>query len=151
MARFREARIGLNIRNRWNNGFFCPISRLHLTRELPYKVTYMVTPAILKGLRATGRGGEPKLIDIDNRIDLETGKFKEIPEPKEVVEAQAPPEDEEFVISGPVIDMTVKEDVDEKVEEDVPAEEVAEASEDVPVEEIKEEPKKTRKSSKKQK
>ena len=53
------ARIGLNLRIKDNYAFFCPESRLHLTRSNPVGITDRVTSSILRGLKAK------TLIDID--------------------------------------------------------------------------------------
>lgn len=63
-------RIALNIAKPNNYAFFCPISRLHLTRSNPAGTISEVTPYILRGLKSK------VLIDVDNVIDLETGNEK---------------------------------------------------------------------------
>ena len=63
-------KIALNLRKPGNYAFFCPDSRLHLTRSNPVGFTSRVTSAILMGLVTKS------LLDVDGVVDLKTGKVK---------------------------------------------------------------------------
>ena len=63
-------KIALNLRKPGNYAFFCPVSRLHLTRSNPVGFTSRVTSAILMGLVTKS------LLDVDGVVDLKTGKVK---------------------------------------------------------------------------
>lgn len=63
-------KVALNITKPNNYAFFCPISRLHLTRSNPVGFVNEVTQYIIRGLKSN------VLIDVDNVIDLETGNEK---------------------------------------------------------------------------
>lgn len=63
-------RFGLNTKKANNYAFFCPVSKLHLTRSNPIGVTDGVTPAILRGLKSN------VILDLDNAVDLATGTLK---------------------------------------------------------------------------
>ena len=60
-------KIALNLRKPGNYAFFCPVSRLHLTRSNPVGSADGVTSAILMGLRSK------VLLDVDGVVDLKTG------------------------------------------------------------------------------
>lgn len=64
------ARFGLNNQKANNYAFFCPVSRLHLTRSNPIGVANGVTPAILRGLRSK------VILDLDDAVDIENGVLK---------------------------------------------------------------------------
>lgn len=96
------ARIGLNPVVRENYAFFCPESRLHLTRSNPIGVVDRVTSSILSGLRAKS------LVDIDGVIDLKTGQFKN-------VETETPKKEE---VKAPVKEEPKVEDKVEEVKEE---------------------------------
>lgn len=78
-------RLALNPKKPNNHAFFCPVSRLHLTRNTPSGIAEGVTPYILRGLKSK------VLIDVDNVVNLETGKqeAKQIKKP-EVSQQVAP-------------------------------------------------------------
>lgn len=61
-------KIALNLKKPGKYAFFCPVSRLHLTRSNPVGYTDRVTSAILTGLKYK------TLLDVDGVVDLETGK-----------------------------------------------------------------------------
>lgn len=61
-------KIALNLRKPGNYAFFCPVSRLHLTRSNPVGYADGVTSAILMGLLSKS------LLDVDGVVDLKTGK-----------------------------------------------------------------------------
>ena len=63
-------KLALNLRKPGNYAFFCPVSRLHLTRSNPVGSADGVTSAILVGLRSK------VLLDVDGVVNLETGKIK---------------------------------------------------------------------------
>ena len=62
-------KIALNLKKPGKYAFFCPVSRLHLTRSNPVGYTDRVTSAILTGLKYK------TLLDVDGVVDLETGKI----------------------------------------------------------------------------
>lgn len=64
-------KIALNLKTPGNYAFFCPVSRLHLTRSNPVGFTDRVTSAIFMGLN------NKSLIDVDGVVDLKTGKIIE--------------------------------------------------------------------------
>ena len=64
-------KIALNLRKPGNYAFFCPVSRLHLTRSNPVGFANGVTSAILTGLTSKS------LLDVDGVVDLKTGRIKE--------------------------------------------------------------------------
>lgn len=66
-----RVKIALNLRKPGNYAFFCPVSRLHLTRSNPVGYADGVTSAILMGLMSKS------LLDVDGVVDLKTGKTKE--------------------------------------------------------------------------
>lgn len=69
----------LNLQKFNNYGFFCPVSKVHLTVSSPVGYASEVTPAILKAVKAS------TVIDVDGKIDLETGTIKSAPvEPAQV-------------------------------------------------------------------
>lgn len=59
----------LNPRKPGNYAFFCPVTKLHLTLTSPVGMTDRVSPYILRGVKSK------TLIDVNNVIDLETGKL----------------------------------------------------------------------------
>ena len=61
----------LNVRKSNNYAFFCPVSRLHLTVSSPVGFSSEVTPAILRALKSG------VILDVDNVIDIKTGKLIE--------------------------------------------------------------------------
>lgn len=75
------ARFGLNNKKAYNNAFFCPDTRLHLTRSNPIGLANRVTPAILRGLKSQ------VIIDIDNLVDIEKGEFKKLVSQQDIVES----------------------------------------------------------------
>ena len=131
MAKPVIVRVGLNLKKPWNNSFFDPISRVHLTLESPVGKILQVTPAIIKGLT----GKVPTLLDLDRMIDLEGKCFKDI-EVKEVEIQEVEP------VPEPIITIIKKEEAvlilpEEPVEEVPEAVEPVEAVEAVePVEEV---------------
>ena len=58
----------LNIAKPNNYAFFCPVTKLHLTLTNPVGTTDRVSAYILRGLKSKS------LIDVNNVVDLETGK-----------------------------------------------------------------------------
>jgi hypothetical protein len=83
--------IALNLRKPGNYAFFCPVSRLHLTRSNPVGYVDGVTSAILTGLRFK------TLLDVDGVVDLETGKVvaKAANSNKEEIKTETPAQQEE--------------------------------------------------------
>lgn len=75
----------LNLQKPNNFAFFCPVSRLHLTVSSPVGYTDEVTPAILKAVKSE------TVIDIDGKIDIETGTVKDAaPEAPAQVKSEEP-------------------------------------------------------------
>lgn len=66
------ARFALNNQKANNYAFFCPVSRLHLTRSNPIGSTNGVTPAIVRGLRSK------VILDVDGAVDIDKGVLKEV-------------------------------------------------------------------------
>ena len=64
-------KIALNLKKPGNHAFFCPVSRLHLTRSNPVGHVDRVTSAILIGLTYK------TLLDVNGVVDLKTGNLKE--------------------------------------------------------------------------
>lgn len=79
-------KIALNLKKPGKYAFFCPVSRLHLTRSNPVGYTDRVTSAILTGLKYK------TLLDVDGVVDLETGKIltKAADSNKEVIKTETP-------------------------------------------------------------
>lgn len=79
-------KIALNLKKPGKYAFFCPVSRLHLTRSNPVGYTDRVTSAILTGLKYK------TLLDVDGVVDLETGKVltKAANSNKEEIKTEAP-------------------------------------------------------------
>lgn len=69
-----QTRIMLNLMKPSNNAFFDPVTKLHLTRQNPMGIVNVITPHVLNELRGSPM---PGLIDLDRKIDLKTGKWKE--------------------------------------------------------------------------
>lgn len=126
-------KIALNLKKPGKYAFFCPVSRLHLTRSNPVGYTDRVTSAILTGLKYK------TLLDVDGVVDLETGKVvtKAADSNKEVIKTET------SVTKAPEAPKT-KATEEPKEEQVKTTESVSEA-----VETATEEPKKrTRKASK---
>lgn len=64
-------KIALNLKKPGKYAFFCPVSKLHLTRSNPVGYVDRVTSAILTGLKYK------TLLDVDGVVDLKTGKVTE--------------------------------------------------------------------------
>lgn len=117
MAKFQRTRIGLNIKKPGVGSFFDPDSGLHLTRELPVKEIFRVTPAICRGLKSAT--GINSIIDLDNRVDVDKVEFKEDPRTLEVKEEKVEPkiievtEEDEVVIPEDAVIIEASEE-DEK-------------------------------------
>ena len=58
----------LNLRKPGNYAFFCPVTKLHLTLTNPVGTTDRVSAYIIRGVKSK------TLIDVNNVVDLETGK-----------------------------------------------------------------------------
>lgn len=144
MAKFTEAVIALNLKKPGNSSFFCPVNRIHLTIGDPVGVVRRVTPMIVTKLK----GRYPSLINMDSRIDLETGDFKEIPEVK-IEEPIAIEEKKKYV--APVIEPVVEqvELVEEQPIIETASEEVLEDSEEEVLESVEGEHKPYNKKRKK--
>lgn len=69
-----QTRIMLNLMKPSNNAFFDPVTKLHLTKQNPMGIVNVITPHVLNELRGSPM---PGLIDLDHKIDLKTGKWKE--------------------------------------------------------------------------
>lgn len=113
-------RIGLNARARENYAFFCPESRLHLTRSNPVGTIDRVTSSILRGLKAK------TLIDVDGTIDLDGKKETLKVEPK--VEAKVEEPKKEVKVEEPKVE--VKEEVKTEEPKEAPAKKSRKKSEE---------------------
>lgn len=130
----------LNLKKHNNYGFFCPVSKIHLTVSNPIGNADRITSYILRGIKSQS------LIDVDNVIDLATGELKE---EKKSNAKEAKVEDKE-PIAEPVKEPIVKdkEPVAEPVTED--KEPVKETPEAEPAkEEVADEAKATKKKARK--
>ena len=123
-----RVQIALNLRKPGNYAFFCPVSRLHLTRSNPVGYVNGVTSAILMGLKYK------TLLDVDGVVDLETGKV--------VVKAANSNEEETKTEKTPAKQEVKKEQVEQKKDESEVSKDAVEAA---PAEEPK---KRTKKASK---
>jgi len=95
--------VRLNPRKSNNYAFFCPVTKLHLTVRNPVGTASEVSPAILRAVKIG------LLIDVDNVIDLTTGKLKTI----------APVSNQEPVTQEPVQEQAQEPIVETKLEEPV--------------------------------
>lgn len=118
----------LNFSKPDNYAFFCPVSKVHLTRSNPIATTDRLTPNIKKALRSKS------ILDITEKIDSNAGQKAEetkIEETKEVKEEPIP----------------VKEEATESTEDTEDKKVADEVKEDAKKEDVKEPKKRGRKSS----
>jgi hypothetical protein len=101
-------KIALNLRKPGNYAFFCPVSRLHLTRSNPVGFADGVTSAILMGLISKS------LLDVDGVVDLKTGKIKEKVEAPVKQEPKAPEAPKTEVIKEPKEEQVKQKETDSK-------------------------------------
>ena len=128
MAKFKEAAIGLNLNKPSNSSFFCPVNGLHITLSDPVGVIRQVTPMILMKLK----GSYPSLVNLDSRIDLETGEFKEIPVPPHMTQGAAPVTPPPVAPPAPVEEPVITEDAVEETVQAVEETTTYEATEEEP-------------------
>lgn len=90
------ARFQLNLKKPNNYGFFCPVSRLHLTVSNPVGYAGEVTPAILRGIRSGS------IIDIEGAAGSTSieAEQKVVEEPRQA-EQLAPAQETEPVQQKP--------------------------------------------------
>ena len=99
----------LNPRKPGNYAFFCPVTNLHLTLTSPVGMTNRVSPYILRGLKSK------TLIDVNNVIDLKTGKLNvNVNSKKNETPKESKPE--EVVKQEPVVTQDQKEESSQEVE-----------------------------------
>lgn len=87
-----DALIGLNLRKPSNNAFFCPVTRLHLTKTKPTGRVSFISKQIIMELKS---GPYPGLLDLEGVIDLDTGMIKAPKAP--VVEKEQTPVQKENI------------------------------------------------------
>lgn len=97
----------LNPRKLGNYAFFCPVTKLHLTLANPVGTTDRVSVYILRALKGK------TLIDVNNVIDLETGKLN-VDNKKTKTEE---PKSTEQVKSETVVSQDQKEELSQVVED----------------------------------
>ena len=119
-----RVQIALNLRKPGNYAFFCPVSRLHLTRSNPVGYVDRVTSAILMGLRYK------TLLDVNGVVDLETGDtvVKTANNNKEKVKTETPTKQEAKVTETKVTEDSKEKQVEQNKGESETSDDVVETA-----------------------
>lgn len=119
-----RVQIALNLRKPGNYAFFCPVSRLHLTRSNPVGYVDRVTSAILMGLRYK------TLLDVNGVVDLETGDtvVKTANNNKEKVKTETPTKQETKVTETKVTEDSKEKQVEQNKGESETSDDVVETA-----------------------
>ena len=104
-------KLSLNPKKVGNYAFFCPVTRLHLTLSNPVGFTDRVSVYILRALKSK------TLIDVNNVVDLETGKLNVIDDEKtDSTEQKQESKVEESVKSEPTAIQDQQEELSQEAE-----------------------------------